>query len=73
MTNVLKKAYDATWGRYVFAGMYDKFLAKVEAAGLSEKRAEFLKPAYGKTVELGTGTGLNLAHYPDGAFDLLFS
>jgi ubiquinone/menaquinone biosynthesis C-methylase UbiE len=73
MTNVLKKAYDATWGRYVFAGMYDKFLAKVEAAGLSEKRAEFLKPAYGKTVELGTGTGLNLAHYPDAVTELVLT
>jgi SAM-dependent methyltransferase len=73
MTNVLKKAYDATWGKYVFAGMYDKFLAKVEASGLSEKRAEMLRPAYGRTVELGTGTGLNLRHYPDAVTELVLT
>jgi ubiquinone/menaquinone biosynthesis C-methylase UbiE len=73
MTNVLKKAYDATWGKYVFAGMYDRFLAKVEAAGLADKRREFLKPAYGKTVELGTGTGLNLPHYPDAVTELILT
>jgi SAM-dependent methyltransferase len=73
MTNVLKKAYDATWGRYVFAGMYDKFLARVEQYGLAEKRAEMLAPAYGRTVELGTGTGLNLAHYPDSVTELVLT
>ncbi|WP_158852076.1 class I SAM-dependent methyltransferase [Saccharothrix deserti] len=73
MANLLKKAYDATWGKYVFAGMYDKFLAKVEGYGLSEKRAEMLKPAYGRTIELGTGTGLNLPHYPDTVDELILT
>ncbi|MBE8523091.1 class I SAM-dependent methyltransferase [Amycolatopsis sp. H6(2020)] len=73
MTNVLKKAYNATWGKYVFAGLYDKFLARVEQHGLSEKRAEMLAPAYGKTIELGTGTGLNLLHYPDAVTDLVLT
>ena len=36
-TAVLKKAYNATWGKYVFAGMYDKFLQRVETYGLSYK------------------------------------
>lgn len=77
MTNVVtratRKVYDKTWGKYVFAGMYDKFLARVEKHGLSEKRAEFLKPAYGRTIELGTGTGLNLPHYPDAVTELVLT
>lgn len=73
MSSVLKKAYDATWGKYVFAGMYDKFLSRVEEHGLSEKRAEFLAPAYGKTVEIGTGTGLNLPHYPPTVTELILT
>ena len=72
-STVLKKAYNATWGKYVFAGMYDKFLSRVETYGLSEKRAEFLAPAYGKTVEIGTGTGLNLPHYPPGVTELILT
>jgi SAM-dependent methyltransferase len=73
MSTMLKKAYNATWGKYVFAGMYDKFLSRVEEHGLSEKRAEFLVPAYGKTVELGTGTGLNLPHYPPTVTELILT
>ena len=73
MANLLKKAYDKTWGKYVFAAMYDRFLSKVEGYGLSEKRAEFLKPAYGRTIEIGTGTGLNLPHYPDAVTDLILT
>jgi len=73
MSTVLKKAYNATWGKYVFAGMYDKFLSRVENYGLSEKRAEFIAPAYGKTVELGTGTGLNLPHYPPAVTELILT
>lgn len=73
MSNVLRKAYDATWGKYVFAGMYDRFLARVERHGLSEKRKEMLAPAYGRTVELGTGTGLNLPHYPDAVTELVLT
>jgi ubiquinone/menaquinone biosynthesis C-methylase UbiE len=73
MNNVLKKAYDETWGKYVFAGMYDRFLRRVEEYGLSQKRAEFLAPAYGRTVELGTGTGLNLPHYPPAVTELILT
>ncbi|MET9117588.1 class I SAM-dependent methyltransferase [Streptomyces longwoodensis] len=73
MANLLKKAYNATWGKYVFAGMYDKFLSHVEKHGLAEKRAEMLAPAYGRTIELGTGTGLNLPHYPDAVEELILT
>jgi SAM-dependent methyltransferase len=73
VANLLKTAYDATWGKYVFAGMYDRFLSRVEKYGLSEKRAEFLAPAYGRTLELGTGTGLNLPHYPPAVTELVLT
>jgi len=69
--NALRNAYNATWGRYVFAGLYDRFLARSEAAGLSEKRREMLVPARGRTLELGAGTGLNLPHYPDTVTELV--
>jgi SAM-dependent methyltransferase len=66
-------AYDATWGRYVFAGLYDRFLRESEAAGLAAKRREFLAPAYGRTLELGAGTGLNLPYYPSAVTELVVS
>lgn len=69
--DAVRKAYDATWGKYVFAGLYDRFLARSEAAGLSDKRREMLAPAYGRTLELGAGTGLNLPHYPDAVSELV--
>lgn len=71
MAGLIHKIYDATWGRYVFAGMYDRFLDKFEKAGLAEKRHEMLKPAYGRTIELGAGTGLNLDHYPEAVTELV--
>jgi SAM-dependent methyltransferase len=70
---LIRDIYNATWGRYVFAGMYDRFLDKFERAGLSEKRHEMLAPAYGRTIELGAGTGLNLAHYPDAVSELVLT
>ena len=59
------RAYDATVGR-LFAGVYDRLMADTEEAGLSDHRHGILAEARGRTVELGAGTGLNLAHYPDG-------
>ena len=56
---------DATFGR-VFAFGYDWFLGMSERAGLAERRRELLSAAHGRTIEVGAGTGLNLAHYPTG-------
>src|SRR5262249_1447567 len=36
-----------------------------EAAGLGLERQRLLAQASGETIELGAGTGLNLAHYPN--------
>jgi ubiquinone/menaquinone biosynthesis C-methylase UbiE len=55
---------DATWGRLAAAG-YDWFLSGSERAGLSDLRRDLVSSATGRTIEIGAGTGLNLAYYPD--------
>jgi ubiquinone/menaquinone biosynthesis C-methylase UbiE len=64
--------YRATWGR-LFAAAYDRALAKTEEAGLAERRRKLLAAATGRTVELGAGTGHNLAHYPDSVTELVLT
>ena len=47
----------------LFALTYDRQLAKVEKAGLAEKRKRLLAGAIGRVLEVGGGTGANLAYY----------
>jgi ubiquinone/menaquinone biosynthesis C-methylase UbiE len=47
-----------------YARVYDQISSGSERAGLSEERRALLAPAAGATIEVGAGTGLNLAHYP---------
>ena len=70
MAGLARRAYDGTWGR-LFASMYDRMLADAEEAGMRENRAELLARAHGRTLELGAGTGLNLAHYPEAVGELV--
>lgn len=51
--------------RPALARRYDRFTAAMEDAWLDDARAEVLAGAAGTVVELGAGTGKNLAHYPD--------
>jgi SAM-dependent methyltransferase len=51
------------WAR-LSASIYDPFLALGERRGLRRHRRELLSRARGLTVEIGSGTGLNLPHYP---------
>jgi ubiquinone/menaquinone biosynthesis C-methylase UbiE len=44
--------------------LYDPFLWMGERAGLHAHRKELLGDSKGCTLEIGCGTGLNLAHYP---------
>ena len=53
----------ALWER-LGAALYDPFLARGERLGMSERRAALLTEARGGVLEIGAGTGLNLAHYP---------
>lgn len=57
------------WAR-VFSVLYDPFLWVGEKAGVAALRKELLTRASGTTVELGSGTGLNLRYYPE-TFDEL--
>ena len=64
ITHVESLAGSRGWAR-AFAAMYEPFLWVGEQAGLRKHRTELLKRSAGRTIEIGAGTGLNLAHYPD--------
>ena len=60
------------WSRFV-ATIYDPFLALGERRGMHERRRRLLGRARGTVLEIGAGTGLNLAHYPDDLEELVLS
>ena len=60
------------WSRLV-AAIYDPFLALGERRGMRERRRCLLRGARGTVLEIGAGTGLNLAHYAGGLDELLLS
>lgn len=60
------------WAR-IGARIYDPFLALAERRGMSVRRRALLAGARGRVLELGAGTGLNLAHYPAGLEQLVLS
>lgn len=49
---------------WLFAAAYDPFMRGAERACLAGWRAELLADAAGEVLEIGAGTGANLAHYP---------
>ena len=51
------------WGR-LGAWVYDRSLSRAEAACLGDWRRELLAVAQGDVLEIGAGTGANLAYYP---------
>lgn len=52
----------SVWGQ-MFAAMYDRMLARTEAAGLGAHREALLAAASGDVLEIGGGTGANLPFY----------
>jgi ubiquinone/menaquinone biosynthesis C-methylase UbiE len=48
----------------LFAATYDLQMRKVERAGLRARRMDLLAGAHGDVLEIGAGTGANLALYP---------
>jgi ubiquinone/menaquinone biosynthesis C-methylase UbiE len=60
-------------GNPIFAALYDRLLASAEKAGLAEMRADLLREASGRVLELGAGTGLNLGHYTGAVSELVLT
>jgi ubiquinone/menaquinone biosynthesis C-methylase UbiE len=52
------------------AKIYDRFMAGAEEACLSAWRSELLTHASGRVLEVGAGTGANLAYYGEGVTHL---
>ena len=48
----------------LFAAFYERMIAASEEACVREWRRDLLASLSGDVLELGSGTGLNLAHYP---------
>jgi SAM-dependent methyltransferase len=62
----------AVWLR-TMARLYDPFVWWGEAAGMRRRRSGLLRGAHGRVVEIGAGTGLNVAHYPADVSELLLT
>ncbi len=57
----------------LLAAVYDKVNAGPEDAGVAALRGGLLSHARGRVIEIGAGTGLNLAHYPPTVTHLVLS
>jgi ubiquinone/menaquinone biosynthesis C-methylase UbiE len=55
------------------AAIYDPFLALGERRGSADRRAALLGGLGGRVLEIGAGTGLNLAYYPESADELVLT
>ena len=62
----------AGWQR-IFALVYDPSLWFGEIVGMRGRRRALLSNARGRVVEIGAGTGLNIAHYPGGITELILT
>lgn len=60
------------WDR-VFARLYDPFLLLAERAGMRDLRRTVVSRARGRTLEIGSGTGLNLPYYPADLAELVLA
>jgi ubiquinone/menaquinone biosynthesis C-methylase UbiE len=55
------------------ARVYDPFVWLGELAGMRSRRSVLVGNARGRVVEIGAGTGLNIAHYPDEIAELVLT
>ena len=59
-----------TW---LAAHLYEPSMWLGERAGMRARRRRLLGRAHGRTIEIGSGTGLNLAHYPAAVDELILT
>lgn len=71
-TPLRRRPPSAAWLR-IFALAYDPLLWLGETAGMRRRRRALLGDAHGRVLEIGAGTGLNLAHYPDAVTELMLT
>jgi ubiquinone/menaquinone biosynthesis C-methylase UbiE len=57
----------------IFAAIYDPMSRASEEAGMREMRHDLLAEAGGSVLEIGAGTGANLAHYDEQIESLVFT
>jgi ubiquinone/menaquinone biosynthesis C-methylase UbiE len=55
----------------VKSAVYDFFGRRLDRAGIGRRRDDLLREARGRVLEVGAGTGFNLAHYPRGLDELV--
>ena len=55
----------------IFAALYDPVMSSAEKAGLADRRRTVLSVAHGSVIEIGAGTGANLAYYPAAVSELV--
>jgi ubiquinone/menaquinone biosynthesis C-methylase UbiE len=56
-----------------FARFYDRLTGRMERGGLAQMRQRLLRSASGRVLELGAGTGANLAQYTDAVTELVLA
>lgn len=66
------RLYDATVGRG-FTAWYGCMMRLVDARGLRQTRRKVLDEAHGRVLDIGTGTGSNLHHFPAGVVELVLA
>lgn len=66
------RLYTATWGR-VFAGLYDRSLARTEEGGLRDIRRGLLAEARGRAIDIGAGTGANVGLFGPEVEEIVFA
>jgi SAM-dependent methyltransferase len=57
----------------LWARLYDLIMRRVEHGGLAALRREIVSQAYGRTLEIGAGTGANVPFYPATASPLILT